>query len=354
MPDVHFRRFDRACRTGRACRSARAPRPGRPGCASRCCISSCSARCCSRVDHAHRRPYRRSAHHRRRRRRSTTRHATLFKASRGREPNADELHALRRVWLDNEVLYREGLALQVDQGDTAIRERVIFKALSVVDAGRQAAGRRRQRAARLVREQPRQATTSRRATTSRKRCWSGDTSEAAVRGFVAALNTRHARRRRGRPARVQGPAAHEPGAELRRRVRAGARGDRRRANGARCARETAGARCGSTRSRRPEPADFEALRGVVLQDWTDAMMAEQRTAAVRALGKKYTRDVRDGGGADERPAASLAAAGRCWRCVAGAAAGARDEHGRDGAARDLARRIPVAVDGDATAPPART
>ncbi len=59
----------------------------------------------------------------------------VFKAARGREPNEDELYALRRVWLDNEVLYREGLALQVDKGDTAIRERVIFKALSVVDAG---------------------------------------------------------------------------------------------------------------------------------------------------------------------------------------------------------------------------
>ena len=37
-----------------------------------------------------------------------------------------------------------------------------------------------------------------------------------------------------------------------------------------------------------KPARFEALRNAVLQDWTDAVMAEQRTAAVRALGKKYT------------------------------------------------------------------
>ncbi|OYU92683.1 MAG: hypothetical protein CFE45_22365, partial [Burkholderiales bacterium PBB5] len=58
----------------------------------------------------------------------------VFKASRGRDPDAKELEALRAVWLDNEVLYREGLAMQVDRGDTAIRERVIFKALSVVDA----------------------------------------------------------------------------------------------------------------------------------------------------------------------------------------------------------------------------
>src|SRR6266511_3630843 len=57
-----------------------------------------------------------------------------FKAARGREPNAEELDALHRVWLDNEVLYREGLALEVDKGDPAIRERVIFKALSVIDS----------------------------------------------------------------------------------------------------------------------------------------------------------------------------------------------------------------------------
>jgi hypothetical protein len=45
----------------------------------------------------------------------------------------------------------------------------------------------------------------------------------------------------------------------------------------------------------PKPADFEALRGVVLQDWTDAVMAEQRTAAVRALARKYTVKVESTG-----------------------------------------------------------
>jgi hypothetical protein len=39
--------------------------------------------------------------------------------------------------------------------------------------------------------------------------------------------------------------------------------------------------------RPPRPAAFEALRGVVLQDWTDAVLAEQRSAAVRALARKY-------------------------------------------------------------------
>ena len=200
-------------------------------------------------------------------------------------PNDEELYALRRVWLDNEVLYREGLALQVDKGDPAIRERVIFKALSVVDA----------------------ASSCRRSTTSMLRDWfeqhrdkydeparydfqeavlSGDTSEAAVRAFVADVERRHAGRRQGRAARVQGPAARQPRAELRRRVRHGARGSRRPASGARCTAATACAPMRSMPITPPKPASFEDLRGVVLQDWTDAVMAEQRSAAVRALAEE--------------------------------------------------------------------
>jgi hypothetical protein len=38
----------------------------------------------------------------------------------------------------------------------------------------------------------------------------------------------------------------------------------------------------------PKPADYERLRGVVLADWKDEVAAEQRSAAVRALAKKYT------------------------------------------------------------------
>ena len=45
----------------------------------------------------------------------------LFKATRNREPSADEMAALRKVWLDNEVLYREGLALQLDKGEFSLR-----------------------------------------------------------------------------------------------------------------------------------------------------------------------------------------------------------------------------------------
>ncbi len=34
-------------------------------------------------------------------------------------------------------------------------------------------------------------------------------------------------------------------------------------------------------------ADFDTLHGVVRQDWLDAAMAQKRTEAVRALGRKY-------------------------------------------------------------------
>ena len=40
---------------------------------------------------------------------------------------------------------------------------------------------------------------------------------------------------------------------------------------------------------------FEDVSGVVLQDWTDSVMAEQRSAAVRALAKKYNVRVTEPG-----------------------------------------------------------
>jgi hypothetical protein len=38
----------------------------------------------------------------------------------------------------------------------------------------------------------------------------------------------------------------------------------------------------------PKPGNFDELRGPVLQDWTDATLAAQRSAAVQALARKYT------------------------------------------------------------------
>ncbi len=210
----------------------------------------------------------------------------LFKASRGRDPNTEELAALRRTWLDNEVLYREGLALQVDRGDVAIRERVIFKALSVVDAN--------------IKRPPVSEQTLRAWFDSKRANYdeptrldfqeavlAGDSSEAGVRNFVEQLNkgaggdlNAGLRVFKGRPLNT---VVQAYGADFAKALETAAAGEWRMLN----------TRDGWRAIRldglsAAKPASFDALRNVVLQDWTDFVMAEQRTQAVRTLASKYT------------------------------------------------------------------
>lgn len=208
-----------------------------------------------------------------------------FKAARGREPNAEELDALHRVWLDNEVLYREGLALQVDKGDSAIRERVIFKALSVIDSN--------------VHLPPTDDKTLRAWFDGHREKYdeparydfeeaalSGDSSESAVRDFVTALNNgmpgdarAGLRVFKGRP---RASLVESYGAELASTL------DQAQPSLWQALRTRDGWRAVRLNAITPaKPAAYEALRGVVLHDWTDATAAEQRTAVVRALTKKY-------------------------------------------------------------------
>jgi hypothetical protein len=216
----------------------------------------------------------------------------VFKAARGRDPNREELYALRRVWLDNEVLYREGLSMQLDKGDKAIRERVIFKALSVVDAGtklppvedsvlRQWFESRRDKYDEPARY------------TFQEAVLGGEKTEATLRAFVAGLN-------RGNPGNAE--------ADL--RVFTGRPHENlMQSYGEQFAQALEQAKPGewqvlpSGKSWRAVkldavsqsmPAEYEKLRNVVLQDWTDAVLAEQRSAAVAALAKKYKILVEEG------------------------------------------------------------
>lgn len=210
----------------------------------------------------------------------------VFKAARGRDPNAEELEALRRVWLDNEVLYREGLALQVDRGDTGIRERVIFKALSIVDSNLKLPPFD-DKTLRAWFEKNRVKYDEPARYDFQEAALSDDTTEAAVRSFVTALNAgapgdarAGLRVFKGRP---HANLVQSYGADFARSLEQSPPGEWR-------AQQT---REGWRAIRvdvvtAPKPALFEALRGVVLPDWTDATMAEQRTAAVRALAKKYS------------------------------------------------------------------
>ena len=210
----------------------------------------------------------------------------VFKQARGHEPDAEELYALRRVWLDNEVLYREGLALQLDKGDDMIRERVIFKQLSVIDAGtklppyddtvlREWFEKNRAKYDEPARYDFQEAILV------------GDKSESGVRAFVSSLNA-------GAPGDVKADLRvfkHRPrenlvqsyGAEFATALDAAPVGEWRALatkDGWRAMRLESIAK--------PQPADLESIKGVVLHDWTDATLAEQRSAAVRALAKKYT------------------------------------------------------------------
>ncbi len=209
----------------------------------------------------------------------------LFSAARGRAPNADELKALRERWVDNEVLYREGLALRVDQGDTAIRERVIFKALSVVDAGVKLPPYDDK----LLREwfESRRAKYDEPARFDFEEAVVGsDMQEQAVRAFADALNAgtpgdarAGLRVFKGRP---RENLVQSYGVEFASALEQAPAGEWRAQptrDGLRVIRLIA-----LTPSK---PADFDNLRGVVLHDWTDATLADQRTAAVRAMAKKY-------------------------------------------------------------------
>lgn len=210
----------------------------------------------------------------------------VFRDARGRAPTGEELYALRRVWLDNEVLYREGIALGLDKGDKSIRERVIFKSLGVVDAG--------------LKRPPVDATLLR-AWFEKNRVkydeparfdfdeavLAGDRSESAARAFVDALNAGNPgdaqaglRVFTGRP---RDSVVQSYGAEFAAALESAPPGEWR----ALPSRE--GLRVMRLKATTPaKPASFDELGGVVLQDWTDAIMAEQRSAAVRALARKYT------------------------------------------------------------------
>lgn len=209
----------------------------------------------------------------------------VFKEARGRAPNAEELYALRKVWLDNEVLYREGVALGLDKGDKAIRERVIFKALSMVDAGVKlpafddATLRGWFEKNRAKYDEPARFDFE-------EAVLAGDRTEAAARAFATALNA-------GTPgdaeaglrvftARPRDNIVQSYGADFAVALEAAPVGEWQ----ALASRE--GMRVMRLQSMAPpRPAVFEDLGGVVLQDWTDYVMAEQRSTAVRALAQKY-------------------------------------------------------------------
>lgn len=210
----------------------------------------------------------------------------LFEDERGRAPTAAELEPLRARWLDNELLYREGLALGLDRGDSGIRERVIFKALNVVQANLQLA-------------EPDEPTLRAWFEMQRSRyddppridfleaVTEGKPARGEVLAFAEALNAGRADTARSGLRVYKGrPLATLPetfGAAFTERLLALPIGQWQVLDSA------DGPRAVRLDARRPgTPAVFESVRSTVLADWRDRRMAELRTEAVRALGEKYT------------------------------------------------------------------
>ena len=209
----------------------------------------------------------------------------MFVAGMKREPSADDMRILVERWVDNEVLYREGLALGVDRGDSAIRDRVIFKTLSIAQSGLslpaldEAQLRAWFEARRDRYDQPARFDFL-------EAVLQGDATPHVVKGFVDALNG-------------AGQSQAESGLRVFK--------DRPRNNlllsygpEFTAALETSppgkwqaltsqeGLRVVRLESIKPgSSADFEDLKTHLYQDWRDDTKALLTTQAVREMGKKY-------------------------------------------------------------------
>ncbi|MBC7715397.1 MAG: peptidyl-prolyl cis-trans isomerase [Pseudorhodobacter sp.] len=211
--------------------------------------------------------------------------ADLFKSAMKRDPSPADLKILVHRWLDNEVLYREGLALGLDRGDSSIRERVIFKALSLTQSGLSLpqidrAGLRRWFESRHARYDAPSRLDFMEAVVNIER------NAESLGPFVEALNGRgksevesslRVFKDRPRGNLVQGYG--EDFTSSLERATPGVWQALPSADGLRVVRLVqviAGV-----------PAEFEAIEETVYRDWKEDTMSEMTTRAVREMGKKF-------------------------------------------------------------------
>ena len=210
---------------------------------------------------------------------------TRFQQANGRAPNERELKALLQVWVNNEVLYREGLAMGVDRGDPTIRERVIFKALSVVDANVDVAPISDDQLRAWFEQRIHKYDEPARFDFE-EAALSRPSGEQEVRAFVDQLN-------HGTPGDAQAGLRvfkDRPYANL------------EQSYGAAFTQQLAASPLDTWQALQAKdgwravrlvgqtpaiPANFDVLRNIVLQDWRDEAAAQQRTDAVKELAKKY-------------------------------------------------------------------
>jgi len=209
----------------------------------------------------------------------------VFRSSRNRDPNTQELEALTRRWIDNEIMFREGMAMGVDQDDAAIRERVIFKSLMVMESGLSlppvddAELRRWFETQRAKYDEPARYD-------FQEAVLSDDNTEAGAQAFARVLNTGTTSEAKAElrvfKSRPLANLVQNYGLDFAQALESGAVGEWRPLQ------TPEGWRVMRLDAISPaRAAVFENVRSVVLQDWTDATMAELRAQAVRERGKKY-------------------------------------------------------------------
>jgi hypothetical protein len=209
----------------------------------------------------------------------------LFRTAQGREPSEREVSIMRERWVDNEVLYREGMAMRLEQGDATLRERVIFKAINVIESNLRLpeADESELRAYFQAHREKYED----QARYDFSEAVPSDSGDAALRRFAAALNggaqvdiQSGLRIFQGRPRNTVVDAF---GPEFVTAL------DQMPLNEWQVLASSSGLRVVRIESRTPgETVSFEDVRHAVLLDWRDSKAAELRTAAVRELGKKYT------------------------------------------------------------------
>ncbi len=209
----------------------------------------------------------------------------MFTDGRGRPPTPEELKSLQKVWLDNEVLYREGLANGLDRGDQMLRDRIIFKSMGLIESGVKVRVPEEQ-VLRTWFEQHRDKYDEVPRISFEEAVLSGRNGEAEVRSFADALNA-------GTPgdakaglrvfkARPLSSIDQTYGADFTRSLQS------QPLNTWSALQTRDGWRAIRVTEVRPAvPADFEKMHAAILADWKDANAGDQRTAAVRELWKKY-------------------------------------------------------------------
>jgi hypothetical protein len=210
----------------------------------------------------------------------------LFRSAQGRDPTPAEMQILRDRWIDNEVLYREGLAMRLDAGDPTVRERVIFKALNVIQSNI-TVPEIDEKALRAWFEKNRARYDEPARVDFLEAVPVGGASDEVARQFVVALNTgahsdtqSSVRIFKGRPLNT---IVQSFGADFATQLEKLPTGQWHALP------SKEGIRIIQVQKREAgEAVDFETVQGTVQRDWRDAKEQELLAAAIHDLEKKYT------------------------------------------------------------------